>query len=248
MKTVVITGASSGIGYALAKEYAARGYSLGLAARSLDKLQTLKLEIEQEFADKNIQVFIQVLDVNNPMDVAKDLNILFQSLGHVDILIANAGINNITKVGSGVLERELQVIQTNVIGAIATVDAAVTYFKQQGYGHVVGISSLASLMAIPTQAAYCASKAAFSMYLESARIELSGNNILFTIVTPGFIKTDIVANIEKYPFAISSQQAALEMAILIAKKRKTGIVPAYPWKYLKPIFGFIPDSYWKKFL
>jgi short-subunit dehydrogenase len=109
---------------------------------------------------------------------------------------------------------------------------------------LVGISSLASLQPIATQAAYCASKAGFSMYLDSARIELKRKGIAITDILPGYIKTDIVEGVDigKLPFAIPVEQAAREMTRPIEKRVKSGVVPAFPWKIFAAVFRAPPRA------
>jgi short-subunit dehydrogenase len=245
-KTVLITGASSGIGRALALEFAARGYHLGLAARRLDLLAQLRDEVQTTHPDSKRRIEIVALDVDQPDVVATTLRPLFDALGVVDIVVVNAGVNRFTPVGRGKLPEQAQVIQTNLIGAIATVEAAVEHFLGQGSGQVVGVSSLASLQAIPKQGAYCASKAGFSMYLDAARIELKRKNIAVCQILPGFVLTDIVPKMEKYPFAVTAAQAAREAVTLIEKRKAVGVVPGFPWKWLRPFFGHIPDALWRK--
>ncbi len=244
--TAVITGASTGIGRALAFEFARRGYHLGLTARRLPALVQLREELLAADSSGSLRVEITTLDVDADETVGPQLSALFDALGAVDIVVVNAGINDFTSVGKGDFLREKQLLQTNLIGAIATVHAAVEYFVPRRAGHIVGISSLASLQGIPKQAAYCASKAGFSMYLDAARIELKRKNIRITKILPGFVKTSIMPHIEKYPFAVSAEQAASEMVAIIEKGKAIGFVPAYPWKWLRPLFGHFPDSIWKK--
>ncbi len=244
-RTAVITGASSGIGRALALEFAQRGYNLGLAARRIDRLEALRAEIAALPGGQNLQVQITTLDVSNIEQVGPGLQGLFSTLGKVDVVVVNAGVNKLTGVGKGQLNEELGLMQTNLLGAMATVNAAVEWFKQHGGGHVVGISSLASLTPIPKQAAYCATKAGFSMYLDAAAIELKKYKIDFTKILPGFVKTDIVDNMEQYPFLVSAEQAAKEMANHIEKRRAVGVVPGYPWKILKPLLANMPSGVWR---
>jgi short-subunit dehydrogenase len=243
MKTIVITGASSGIGRALALEFAKRGYRLGLLGRRADALATLQ---QETLACGAAGAESGLLDIDDSSAVEPQLQGFFQTLGAVDIFVANAGINAFTNVGKDDLQGETRIIQTNVIGAIASIDAAAAYFIRQGRGHVVGVSSLASMIAVPKQAAYCASKAAISMYLRSARIELARHGIRVTDIQPGFVVTDIMPNISKYPFAISADKAAREMADAIEKQRDEAIVPAFPWRLFKPFFRHIPNSFWKR--
>ena len=245
-KTVLITGASSGIGRALAFEFAARGYHLGLAARRVELLAQLRDEVQATHPDPARRIEIVALDVDQPETVARALQPLFAALGMVDIVVVNAGGNRFTPIGRGKLVQAAQVIQTNLIGAIATAEAAVEHFLGQGKGQLVGVSSLASLQAIPKQGAYCASKAGFSMYLDAARIELKRKNIAVCQILPGFVLTDIVPDMQKYPFAVSAAQAARESVTLIEKRKEFGVVPAYPWRWLRPFFGHIPDALWRK--
>ena len=245
-KTVLITGASSGIGRALAFEFAARGYHLGLAARRLDLLAQLRGEVQSRYPDAARRIEIVALDVDQSAAVAPSLRPLFDALGTVDIVVVNAGVNRFTPVGRGELAQAAQLIQTNLIGAIATAEAAVEHFLGQGAGQLVGISSLASLQAIPKQGAYCASKAGFSMYLDAARVELKRKNIAVCRILPGFVLTDIMPKMEKYPFAVSAEQAARETVTLIEQRKPVGVVPAFPWRWLRPFFGHIPDALWRK--
>lgn len=241
--TMIITGASSGIGRALALEMAGRGYALGLTARRLPLLEKLRADIHAAHG-KRVRVELATLDVCATDTVAPVMGDLCARLGGVDIVVANAGVNDLTDIGSS-LDTELRMIQTNLCGAMATVDAAVAHFLERGHGHVVGISSLASLQPFARQAAYSASKAGFSMYLRGARIELRRMGITVTDILPGYIATDIVdgMDIGKMPFVISAEQAAREIGTLIERKVEKGVVPAFPWKFLRPFIGHIPERF-----
>ena len=245
-QAIVITGASSGIGRELALEMARRGLDLGLTARRLPMLEKLREEIHSTINTK-LKVELALLDVCQTDTVSPVLQDLFARLGGVDSIVVNAGANDMTDIGggSGDLGKELNLIATNLSGAIATVAAAVEHFSARGKGHVIGISSLASLQPIPRQAAYCASKAGFSMYLKAARIELRSKGIRVTSILPGYIATDIVEGVDigKLPFAIPATQAAREMADLIGKKVEDGVVPAFPWKFVKPFLGHLPERF-----
>jgi short-subunit dehydrogenase len=244
-RTVVITGASSGIGRALAVEFHRRGYHLGLTARRLGALEELREELHRSGGSER-DIVIAALDVDQTESVGPTLHSLFGELGRVDTVVVNAGVNNFTSIGKGNLLQEQQLLQTNLLGAIATVNAAAEYFIRVGGGRIVGISSLAALQAIPKQAAYCASKAGFSMYLDAARIELKRRNIGVTTILPGFVITDIMPKLDKYPFAITAEKAAREMVDVIEKGQALGVVPALPWKWLRPLLGHMPDALWKK--
>ncbi|MDO9321979.1 MAG: SDR family NAD(P)-dependent oxidoreductase, partial [Pseudomonas sp.] len=211
-------------------------------ARRLPLLEQLRDELHATFG-KQLRVELAVLDVCQIDSVGPALQELFARLGGVDIVVVNAGANDMTGIGRGDLAQELNLIQTNLSGAIATISAATAHFLERGQGHIVGISSLASLQPIPRQAAYCASKAGFKMYLDAARIELRRKGILVSSILPGYIATDIVEGVDigKLPFAIPAAQAAREMARLIEKRVRSGVVPAFPWRLVRPFLGHLPE-------
>ncbi len=238
-KHVIITGASSGIGEALARAFAAVGCHVGLAARRTDRLQGLARELESAHG---VRVAVAALDVQRDETVAAVLAQLAQDLGGVDIVVANAGITGVRRSGSGDLSTDKAVFQTNLVGAVATLDAATQLFKAQGHGHLVGISSVSAFFPIPGSAAYSASKAALTNYMNAMRLELVKHKIDVTVIHPGFIKTDIAPGMEKYPFVIEADAAARDMVKAIAAKKANVIVPAMPWKAAKGLMSLMPDA------
>lgn len=241
-RTVVIVGASRGIGACLAREYAARGWTLGLLARSADALAMLGHELR----NGGTRVETAVLDVADTARVAVVLGELMQRLGRVDLVIANAGVLGWRRAGDGNLDEDRRIIQTNLMGAIAVIDAAVAHFKSQGHGHIAGISSLSAYRGIPGSGAYSASKAALTNYLEALRMEVAGRGIAVSIVHPGFVNTDISPGMEKYPFVAPPEKVAKEIADGLEKKRKNIVVPRFPWAALMPALRLLPDSVMKK--
>lgn len=241
-QTAIIVGASRGIGASLARELASRGYRLGLLARNQEQLQTLAEELRAQ----GTAVSTAALDVTVQEQVSTVLGGLMQELGQVDVLIANAGVLGWRKAGDGNLAEDRRILETNLFGAIAVIDAAVAKFKQQKGGHVVGISSISAYRGIPGSGAYSASKAALTNYLEALRMEVGSKNIAVTIVHPGFVKTDIGPGMEKYPFAAEPAQVAKEIADGIARRKKNLIVPRFPWSLVMPAMRLVPDSLMKK--
>lgn len=237
-KNVIITGASSGIGEALARAFAARGYHLGLAARRVERLEKLASELEERYG---IQVQVAALDVCDDAQVPAVIQDLAQQLGPIDVVVANAGITGVRRSGSGNLSVDKAVLQTNVIGAIATLDAATRLFLAQGYGHLVGMSSFTAFAPIPGSAAYSASKAALTSYMSAMRLELARKNIAVTVIHPGFIRTEIAPHMEKYPFVIEADAAAEQMLRAIEGRKGNVIVPALPWTAAKGVLGLLPD-------
>src|SRR4051794_7072157 len=169
-KTVFITGASSGIGRALARELARRGYDLFLTARTLEALEEVRAEIVARGPARRVEV--RRLDVTDDDDVVAALAEAAETLGRCDIVVANAGVGGSGRVGHGHTARGRLIVETNLIGAIATIDAAVALFRRQGgAGQVVGVGSVAGARGLPGSASYSASKAGIAIYLEAVRAE-----------------------------------------------------------------------------
>ena len=244
IKSVVITGASSGIGKAIAYEFARRGVKLVLMARRLELLEELAADIRRQHP--GVDVHCISLDVVQVETIAPALEQAQNLVGQLDCVIANAGITAVNKTGAGDFSKEQRVIQVNLIGGMATIDAAVRIFRQQGKGIAVGVSSVSAFKGIPGSAAYSASKAGFSNYLDSTRMELQKHGIKVIAVHPGFVKTEIAPNMDKLPFVISAEKAAREIVDGIMKGHTNIIVPALPWSVLGRVLPFMPDSIIKK--
>lgn len=240
-KSVIITGASSGIGAALAHEFANRGYNIALCARRVEKLEALQQALTQK--NSNLQIITAALDVNALDTVPNVLNDIKSRLGNIDIVIANAGITGVRRTGSGDLSVDKSIMQTNLFGAIATIDAAVAIFRKQGFGHIVGMSSFSAFRGIPGSAAYSASKAALTNYLQAVGTELyRKKDIKVTAIHPGFIRTEIDDNIDKFPFVIDADKAANTMVNAIEKGKTDIVVPSWPWAILRKVIPKLPES------
>ncbi len=238
-RTAIIVGASRGIGASLARELAARGYQLGLLSRNQEQQNQLADELR---AAHGITVETGALDVCEQASVAPVMNHMISAFGTVDLVIVNSGVTGVRKAGDGNIAEDRRIIETNLLGAIAVIDVAMAQFKQQGRGHLVGISSVSASFAIPGSGAYSASKAALTNYLEALRMEVSKRQIDVTIVHPGFVNTDIAPGMEKYPFVATPEKVAKEIVDGIEKKKKNMIVPRFPWSLIMPVLHLIPDS------
>lgn len=240
-KVVFITGASNGIGKGLAEEFAKRGYHLALSARTLEALIKVKDSIVSQRPATKINCY--QLDVTQAENVAAVIAQANKDFGHLDIVVANAGIGGGGSVGSGKLAQDIAVISTNVIGAIATIDAAMAIFKQQGAGQIVAVSSVAAFRGMPGAASYCASKAALATYMQSLETETHNSNIATTTFFPGYINTDINNMLKNRPFLISVAEAAPMMVNMIEKKVKRSTVPPYPWRFVGQILKISPNRF-----
>ena len=239
-KGVFITGASSGIGKALAFEMAKKGYRLVLTARREDLLMAIKNDIERKYPSTTI--FVQSLDVRNYDDLFSVFPRMSKAIGGIDIVVANAGVALGEKVGQGDFEKARQTIEVNLIGAVAVMDVAAAYFLKKGEGHIVGISSVAAFRGMPNSSAYCASKAGMAVYMEAMRAELYRKNINVTVLYPGFIDTPLNEMLASRPFLISVEKGAKIIAGLIEKKVKSSTVPVFPWNIVGRLLKILPTG------
>jgi short-subunit dehydrogenase len=223
-KVVMITGASSGIGRGLALELSRRGARLGLVARRAAALD----EIVGEISSRNGRALALAADVQDATALRGAADRLRAEFGHIDVLIANAGIG-LTADAAEMQPADLaRVFNVNVVGAANSVAAVVPEMVAHGSGHLVVISSLAAYRGLPKSAAYCASKAAVSAFFESVRLDLKGKGIAVTIIHPGFIKTPLTEGRHAdMPFLMELQDAVQLIVGAIERRRKSY---AFPWQ------------------
>lgn len=237
-KSILITGATRGLGKGLACQFAARGYRLALTARNLADLEALRDELPAGAA----QVVLRTLDVTDFGAVAPVLQECAEALGGIDIVVVNAGVAFAAKAGVGLFEQMRATIDVNLTGAIATSEAALELFRRQGRGQLVGISSVAALRGMPGQAAYCATKAGFSRYLESVRCETYDEPIKVTELSPGYIDTEMNRALESRPFVITADKGTRIMADLIEREVGYRYVPPWPWTLVAQVIKILPVS------
>lgn len=238
-RTIIITGASTGIGRSLAFLFAKNGYDLGLIARSGDLLLALQNEIQA--AHPKRRVFFATSDVRDAEALSSSIHSLIQQLGGLDIFVANAGIGAATAGWENQAATVLKILSTNVLGAVASLEAAKEYFVKQKKGHLVGISSVAGFRGLPGSSAYCASKAALTTYLESIRLDLKHLNIPVTSVHPGYVETPMTKKNRSMPFLVSSEDAATRIFNAIQSKKSRLIFP-WPIAIGVAIMRRLPDG------
>lgn len=217
---VFITGASSGIGVALARHYAARGAVLGLAARRESALQALAAELAAT-------CHLYPLDVTDAAALATAGADFIASAGVPDIVIANAGISvgTLTEEAAD-LPAFRRVFDTNVMGMVQTFQPFVAAMRAAGQGRLVGIASVAGIRGLPGAGAYSASKAAAISYLESLRVELRGSGVKVVTLAPGYIATPMTArNPYPMPFLMPVEQAANSMVAAIDRGDRFAVMP-----------------------
>ena len=220
MPIIFITGASSGIGEAMARFYAKRGVQLGLVARRGDFLERLAAELEPRPA-------VYALDVRDALALKKAANDFIARFGVPDVVIANAGVSRGTLTDfEDDLKAFQEVFDINVMGMVNTFHAFVAPMKHQRRGTLVGISSVAGFRGIPGGGAYSASKAAAIRYCESLRVELRDDGVSVVTICPGYIRTPMTAvNKFKMPFLIDVDEAVVRFARAIDSKKSFTVIP-----------------------
>ncbi len=189
VKFALITGASSGIGEAVAKSLAKQGYSLLLLARRLQNLQALEKEIHSKFPD--LKIILGAVDVQNRTQVEGFFQQNVEALKSLELLVNNAGLaKGSDKLQDGHLEDWDQMIDTNVKGLLNVTKAALPFLVARGSGHIVNMGSVAGRWIYPGGAVYCASKSAVSAITEGLRMDLLGKNIRVSNIEPGMVQTE----------------------------------------------------------
>lgn len=189
-RIALVTGASSGIGQALAERLAADGTMVVLAARRADRLRAVAEGIGRVGGRSEVAV----MDVVDTTATVARIRALDGELGGFDLVIANAGVGMKRRGGPTYAWEAIEgACHTNFCGAAATLTAVLPQMVQRGRGHVVGISSIASFTPLPGRGGYCAPKAGLSMLLECLRLELAGTGVHATAVHPGFVETPMTA-------------------------------------------------------
>ncbi len=217
---VVISGASSGIGLALARHYLERGASVAAFARRGELLQSLATE----FPGK---VFCYTLDVRDAPAIQQAAQDFMARAGVPDIVIANAGVSSGTLTEYVEDEEVFQhVMDINVLGMVKTFQPFLVAMREARCGTLVGIASVAGFRGLPGGGAYSASKAAAISYLESLRVELHGSGVQVVTLCPGYIKTPMTAiNPYSMPFILEADDAARRMARAISRGSSFAVVP-----------------------
>ena len=240
-KTVLITGASSGIGAGMARTFAKLGYNLAICARRTDRLQALKDEILAENPD--IRVELAELDVSDYEAVFTTFKAFQQQFDSIDRIIVNAGVGEGRRVGTGRFHINQRTAEINFISALAQCEAAMEIFRQQNAGHLVVISSMSAMRGMPKHlTVYAASKAGLAHLAEGIRAEMIADNLPIKITTiyPGYIRTEINEGAPKLLFEVDEETGSNALVAAIESGVEEACVPTLPWLVLGKAMKHLP--------
>ncbi len=222
-KVAFVTGASSGLGRGLALRLAAEGWAVGVAARRAPELDDLVSRIE----DRGGRAARHICDVASREQVGQAVAECVEALGPVDLLVANAGFAGRTYPETLDADEVARIHQVNFMGVVHAVEAVLPAMLEAARGHIVGVGSLAGLRALPTAAAYSASKAALASFLESLRVDLRPMGVRVTVLLPGFVRTAMTARgAYRRPFLLEEEEAVDRMYRAIVRGKRLHAFPA----------------------
>ncbi|WP_181697595.1 SDR family oxidoreductase [Nocardia sp. GTS18] len=245
--TVLITGASSGLGAEMARQFAALGYDLGLCARRTERLEELRAEVLEKHPDRVVSV--KQLDVTDDSAVFTVFDEFAEEFGVIDRVIVNAGLGKGAPLGTGKHAANRETAVVNFLAALAQTEAAMKIFRAQGRGHLVMISSISGLRGMPkTLTTYAATKAGVAALAEGLRAEaVPGVDV--SVVYPGYIRSEMNDRIKHEPkFMVDTETGVRAMVAAIEKRRANAYVPSWPWLPLGYALRILPSSVVRRLL
>jgi NAD(P)-dependent dehydrogenase (short-subunit alcohol dehydrogenase family) len=247
---VWLSGASSGLGEALARELVSRGSRVALFARREENLKRIREQLLRSFPGS--EVLVQAGDVRDRARVREAVAEARSKFGGIDVLLLNAGIGDSLfpdKFDAELVER---IMAVNYLGAVYGIEAALPDMLARKSGTIVGVSSVGAVRGFPTAGPYCASKAALTSFLESLRLDLWGRGVKVITVSPGFIKTPLTdRNRFPMPFIQPADRAARRIVDGIAKGKREIHFPrrlTIPLKLLRCLPGGLYDRIFSRMI
>lgn len=217
METVFITGASSGIGAELARRYGARGCRVGLAARRVDRLE----EVAEAVRAGGGEALVCPCDVSDREQVHEAVQATVDAFGPVDVLVANAGLSILTPARSLDAEAVERTLRINFLGAVYAAEAVLPSMLERDSGRIAAVGSLTGYGGLPRTGAYSASKGAMHNFFESLRLDLRGTGVSVTMITPGYVHTELTArNDHRMPFIMDVERAGALMIRAIDRRAR----------------------------
>lgn len=236
MKKVIIVGASSGIGFDLAKEFSANGYIVGITARREMQL----LDLQKQLPNKS---FIKKMDISRFEEAKEQLQQLIAEMGGMDIIVLNAGVG----WSYPTPQQEIDTIMINAAGFVALGNYATAYFTEQGSGHIVGVSSIASIRGSHITTVYSASKAFISSYMEGLRIRFFKKKLKISVtdIRPGFVLTPMTEKNKGMFWVATSEKAAKQIFNAIINRKSIAYITRR-WALVGFIYKILPEFLLKR--
>ncbi len=244
MSTILITGASSGLGAEMARQLAAKGHDLALCARRTDRLDELGAEIRGAHPERRVAV--RALDVTDDGAVFRVFDEFRAELGRLDKVVVNAGLGKGAPLGTGGFAANRETAMTNFVAALAQTEAAMEIFRDQGAGHLVIVSSMAAMRGMPKEiTTYAATKAGIAHLAEGLRTELYGTplgkTVKVTVLYPGYIISEMNDYAEPTsPLMATTEDGVKAMVKAIEKQVADACVPPLPWAPLSLVMKHAP--------
>lgn len=244
---ILITGASSGLGAEMARQFAAKGRDLALCARRLDRLEDLRTEINATHV--GVKIAIARLDVDDHATVAPVFAALADELGGIDRVIVNAGLGKGAPIGTGFFYANAETATTNFVSALAQCEAAMEQFRAADAGHLVVISSMSALRALPgSLSTYAASKMAVAGLANGIRMDVWNTPIKVTTLYPGYIRSEMNDGAAGNNGLMASTPKGVKgMVRAIEREVANSAVPVWPWKPLGLVMRYAPDAVIRRF-
>lgn len=247
--TILITGASAGLGEGMARQWAAKGHNLALAARRRANLEALR----EELLAKNpaIEIGVAELDVTDPEAVREEFTRLEGELGGIDRYVLNTGLGKGASIGSGKAWANAQTAEVNVLGTLHQAEVAIELFRDRRKGgHLVFISSIASRRGmLGAETTYGATKAFVTALAQGIHAEQDKRNSGITVSTilPGYIDTDMTTH-NRSPLKAGRDKGVDAIVSAIDREPVQAAVPALPWTVVDPALRFLSEPLSRKFL
>ena len=239
-KAILITGASSGLGAEMARQFGGLGHDLALCARRTERLEALREEIQGARPDARVE--LRALDVTDDAEVFEVFRAFQKAFGTIDRVVINAGLGKGAPLGTGRYDANKETAVTNFVAALAQAEAAMEIFREQGAGHLVMISSMSAMRGMPkTLTTYAATKAGVAHLAEGLRTELHGTPIKVTVLYPGYIRSEMNEKVaQSTPLMVSTEKGVRAMVEAIEKEKASACVPALPWAPLSVVMKHAP--------
>ena len=240
-KTILITGASSGLGEGMARLFAKLGYNLAICARRTERLENLQAELLAQYPD--IRVEYRILDVSDYDAIFTVFDAFAADFGHIDRVVVNAGIGDSRRIGKGRFDTNRKTVEINFISALAQCEAAMNIFRAQNSGHLVAISSMSAMRGLPKHlTAYGASKAGLAHLAEGIRADMLLTKLPIQVSTiyPGYVRTEINENAKPLPFEVDAETGTTAIVAAIEARVNEACVPSLPWSIVGQAMKHLP--------